>query len=58
MFRDKRGVSRVVATVLLLVLTIVIGGVVFSVVIPFVNDKLKDSKECLDLLGGDRKSVV
>jgi|SRR3989344_181843 len=52
MFRDKRGVSPVVATVLLLVLTIVIGGVVFSVVIPFVNDKLKDSKECLDLLGG------
>lgn len=52
MFRDKRGVSPVVATVLLLVLTIVIGGVVFSTVIPFVKDKLKESKECLDLLGG------
>ncbi len=48
----KRGVSPVVATVLLLVLTIVIGGVVFSAVIPFVKKSLSDSKMCLDLLEG------
>lgn len=48
----RRGVSPVVATVLLLVLTISIGGVVFSVVLPFVNDKLGDSKECLDTFEG------
>jgi len=47
-----RGVSPVVATVLLLVLTIIIGAVVFSVVIPFVNDKLGDSKDCLDVFEG------
>lgn len=49
---SKKGVSPVVATVLLLVLTIVIAGVVFSVVIPFVNDKLGKSKDCLDVLDG------
>lgn len=49
---NRRGVSPVVATVLLLVLTIVIGGIVFSVVIPFVNDSLGESKECLDIFEG------
>lgn len=49
---SRKAVSPVVATVLLLVLTIVIAGVVFSVVIPFVNDKLGDSKECLDTFEG------
>lgn len=49
---DRKGVSPVVATVLLLVLTIVIGGIVFSVVIPFVNDSLGESKECLDTFEG------
>src|SRR3989344_4493050 len=45
----KRGVSPVIATVLLLVLTIVIGGIIFSVVIPFVKDRLGESKMCLDV---------
>ena len=49
---DKKGVSPVIATVLLLVLTIVIGGIIFSVVIPFVKDSLGDSKVCLDVLQG------
>ncbi len=49
---SRKGVSPVVATVLLLVLTIVIGGIVFSVVIPFVNDSLGESKECLDIFEG------
>lgn len=48
----RRGVSPVIATVLLLVLTIVIGGIIFSVVIPFVNDSLGESKECLDTFEG------
>lgn len=47
---NKRGVSPVIATVLLLVLTIVIGGVIFSVVIPFVKDSLGNSKVCLEAL--------
>ncbi|MBS3084014.1 hypothetical protein J4423_04380 [Candidatus Pacearchaeota archaeon] len=48
----KRGVSPVIATVLLLVLTIVIGGIIFSVVIPFVKDRLGESKMCLDVFEG------
>ncbi|MEK6894386.1 MAG: archaellin/type IV pilin N-terminal domain-containing protein [Nanoarchaeota archaeon] len=52
MIDSRKGVSPVVATVLLLVLTIVIGGIVFSVVIPFVNDSLGESKECLDIFEG------
>jgi flagellin-like protein len=48
----RKAVSPVVATVLLLVLTIVIGGIVFSVVLPFVNDKLGESKACLDAFEG------
>src|SRR3989344_3234426 len=49
MVMNKKGVSPVVATVLLLVLTIVIGAVVFSVVLPFVNKSLGESKSCLDV---------
>lgn len=52
MVMSKLGVSPVVATVLLLVLTIVIGGIIFSVVVPFVNDSLGESKECLDTFEG------
>ena len=49
---DKNGVSPVIATVLLLVLTVIIAGVIFSVVIPFVKDSLGDSKVCLNALEG------
>ena len=48
----KRGVSPVVATVLLLVLTVAIAGVIFSVVLPFVSKSLGNSKACLDVLDG------
>ena len=48
----KRGVSPVVATVLLLVLTVVIAAVVFSFVVPFVNEQLGNSKACLNVLDG------
>ncbi len=48
----KRGVSPVVATVLLLVLTVGLASVIFSFVIPFVNDQLGNSKACLKVLDG------
>ena len=48
----KRGVSPVVATVLLLVLTVIIAAIIFSVVIPFVNEQLGNSKGCLNVLDG------
>jgi len=43
----KRGVSPVVATVLLLVLTIGLAAIIFAFVIPFVQDQLGNSKACL-----------
>ncbi len=49
---NRRGVSPVVATVLLIVLTIGLVAVIFSFVIPFVNDQLGNSKACLAVLGG------
>ncbi|MGV8142613.1 MAG: archaellin/type IV pilin N-terminal domain-containing protein [Candidatus Pacearchaeota archaeon] len=49
---NKRGVSPVVATVLLLVLTVGLAAVIFSFVIPFVNDQLGNSKACLKVLDG------
>ena len=52
MVMDRKGVSPVIATVLLLVLTIVIGGIIFSVVIPFVKDSLGDSRACLNVFEG------
>lgn len=44
--------SPVVATVLLIVLTVGIAAVIFSFVVPFVNDQLGNSKACLAVLGG------
>ncbi len=49
---NRRGVSPVIATVLLIVLTIGLVAVIFSFVIPFVNDQLGNSKACLAVLGG------
>ena len=48
----KRGVSPVIATVLLLVLTVVLAGIIYSFVIPFVNEQLGNSKACLNVLDG------
>ncbi len=49
---NNRGVSPVVATVLLLVLTVVLASVIFAFVIPFVQDQLGNSKECLNVIDG------
>ena len=48
----KRGVSPVVATMLLLVLTIVLASVIFAFVIPFVQEQLGNSKACLAVIDG------
>ena len=47
----RKGVSPVIATVLLVVLTLVAVGILAAFIIPFVNDSFKDSKECFDVLG-------
>lgn len=48
----KRGVSPVIATVLLLVITVVIASIIFAFVVPFVNKSLGNSKACLNVLDG------
>lgn len=47
---SKRGVSPIIATVLLVILTLVAVGILAAFVIPFVNDSFKNSKECFDVL--------
>jgi hypothetical protein len=44
--KEKRGVSAVVATMLLVVLTLALAVMVSTVVIPFVRESLKSSTEC------------
>ncbi len=46
----KRGVSPVIATVLLLVITVVIASIIFAFVVPFVNKSLGNSKACLNVI--------
>ncbi len=50
----KKGVSPVIATVLLLVLTIVAVSILAAFVVPFVNNSLKNSKECFNELANIR----
>lgn len=47
---SKKGVSPIIATVLLVILTLVAVGILAAFVIPFVNDSFKNSKECFDVL--------
>src|SRR3989344_8034348 len=49
--KGKRGVSPVIATVLLLVLTIVAVSILAVFIIPFVKNSLGTSKGCFDVLG-------
>ena len=46
----RRGVSPVIATVLLLVITVVLVGIIAGFVVPFVNKLLTGSGECYDVL--------
>jgi flagellin-like protein len=49
---DRRGVSPVVATVLLIVITTVIAAIILTFVLPLVKDKLGESEACLDVFDG------
>ncbi len=51
MIFKKRGLSPVIATVLLLVITVVAAGLIATFVVPFVKDSLSGSRECFDVLG-------
>ena len=46
----KKGVSAIVATMILLVITVVLAALIMTVVVPFVKDQLGTSKECADTL--------
>src|SRR3989344_204731 len=47
----KRGVSPVIATVLIILITVVVASLVAVFVIPFVKENLKEGEECFDVLG-------
>jgi flagellin-like protein len=47
----KRGLSPVIAVVLLLLITIIAAGIIVAFVVPFVNDNLGNSGECFEVLG-------
>jgi flagellin-like protein len=49
---NERGISPVVAAVLLLVITVVAGALIMSFVLPFVKQNLDDSGGCLEVLEG------
>jgi hypothetical protein len=48
MIKDKKGISAVVATVLLIFLAIVAVFVIAGIIIPFVSDSLDEGTECVD----------
>ncbi len=47
---DKRGLSPVIAVVLLIMITIVAIGIIASFLIPFIRDSLGEGKECFEVL--------
>ncbi len=47
----KRGVSPVIATVLLIMITVIVASLIAYFVIPFVNKGLDEGKTCFDVLG-------
>jgi len=48
MKKNKRGISDVVTTVLIIMLTLIAVGVIAGVVVPFVREGLQKSTECMD----------
>lgn len=48
---EKRGLSPVIAVVLLLMITVVAAGLIVAFVVPFVSKNLDTSGECFDVLG-------
>ena len=49
---NKRGVSAVIAAVLLIMITVIAAGMIFSFVIPFVKQQTESATECFDVFGG------
>jgi flagellin-like protein len=47
----KRGLSPVIAVVLLLAITVVAATIIVSIVLPFIKGNLEEGKECFDVLG-------
>lgn len=48
LLKNKRGLSEIVSTVLIILLTIAVAAFIFSIVVPLVNDNLQKSTECTD----------
>ncbi|MEI6058972.1 MAG: archaellin/type IV pilin N-terminal domain-containing protein [archaeon] len=45
---NKRGISTVVATVLMIVITVAAVGIIWAAVIPMITNKLSSSTSCID----------
>jgi flagellin-like protein len=52
LFKKKKGLSPVVATVLLIGISVALVAVILGIVKPFAEEQLKESKRCYDVLGG------
>ena len=48
MITKKRGISSVIATVLLVLLTIATAGILAGILVPLVRDNINKSTECMD----------
>ncbi|PIN89576.1 hypothetical protein COU60_03120 [Candidatus Pacearchaeota archaeon CG10_big_fil_rev_8_21_14_0_10_34_76] len=48
---NKRGISPIIATVLILLITFVAISILAVFVVPFVSESLEGSEECFDILG-------
>ena len=48
---EKRGLSPIIAVVLLLMITVVAAGIILAFVVPFVKENLSSSGECFEVLG-------
>ncbi len=46
--KNKRGISPVIATVLIILITVAAIAALYSIVVPFVREGLERSSECLD----------
>jgi|TARA_Y100000034_G_C6835699_1_gene377620 flagellin-like protein len=49
---EKRGVSAVIASVLLIMLTVVAVGLIMAFVLPFIENQTEGASDCFDVFGG------
>ena len=52
MLKKKKALSDVVATVLIILLTVIAGAIIAQFIVPYVKDSLAESSECLDYNNG------